>query len=335
MLIEITEASQAGEARRRAQACAEDLRLEESRRGEIALATTEIASNLIKHAGGGHILLQTVNQNGHSGMRVMGVDKGPGIADIGRALAEGQSTAGSMGAGLGIIRRLSSSFDLYSVPGAGTVVSAEFLPDHRNLHSNPVPIAVGVVSEPIAGEADNGDGWGVKSDTNSVMMMVVDGLGHGPLAAEAAREAERILATNRANTPHQVVQDMHDALRKTRGAAGAVARIDFAKRLLTFAGVGNVAAAVTAPGFRRGLVSHNGILGQHTVRVQEFTVPWNDDSVLIMHSDGLRARWNLDEYPGIWSKGPGVMAAVLHRDFGRGRDDATVLIAKASSEFLC
>jgi hypothetical protein len=76
------------------------------------------------------------------------------------------------------------------------------------------------------------------------------------------------------------------------------------------------------------MASHNGTVGHQMARVQEFTYPWNADSHLIMHSDGLGSRWDLERYPGIWSKHPSLIATILHRDFSRGRDDVTVLVAK-------
>jgi anti-sigma regulatory factor (Ser/Thr protein kinase) len=329
MLIEVTESSQTGDARRKVLAWAEESQMGETRSGAIALATTEMATNLVKHAGRGHILVQPLRNNGSRGLRITSVDKGPGIADIARALSDGHSTAGSMGTGLGAIRRVSDNFDLYSVPGAGTVISAEFW--NGNLtHSNPRPIEIAVISEPIAGEDVCGDGWGVRHMTDAVNIMVVDGLGHGILAAEAAREAERIMAETRLDQPEAILHDVHAALRKTRGAAIGISKIDLMKRLLTFAGVGNVSTSVVAPGTSRTLASHNGILGQNIERVQEFTVPWNDNSLLVMHSDGLGSRWDLERYPGIWNKRASLVAAVLHRDFCRGRDDVTVLVAKAA-----
>jgi hypothetical protein len=79
------------------------------------------------------------------------------------------------------------------------------------------------------------------------------------------------------------------------------------------------------------MASYNGTVGHQISRFQEFTYPWNSNNVFVMHSDGLMTRWNLDQYPGIWSKSPSTIAALLHRDFDRGRDDVTVLVAKASS----
>lgn len=330
MLIKIEEASQAGEARRRAVACAEDLQMEETRCGEVALATTEIATNLVKHAVRGHILVQGSCEDGNAILRVMGVDKGPGILDVSQALSDGHSTAGSMGSGLGAIRRISSSFDLYSVPGSGTVVSAEFSNAGRKVSAKPVSIEVGVVSEPIAGEDQCGDGWGMCRLADTVTLMVVDGLGHGLLAAEAAREAETVLKNTREESLSEILREVHNSLKKTRGAAAAVAKIE--TNLVRFAGIGNISASVVTPGSKRGLASHNGTLGQILHRVQEFTCPWTATSILVMHSDGLANRWDLDHYPGIWNKHPSVVAAILHRDFSRNRDDVTVLVAKAAQK---
>jgi hypothetical protein len=288
-----------------------------------------MATNLVKHAGRGHILLQALHGN-NSGVRIMSVDKGPGIADVTQALSDGHSTAGTLGTGLGAIRRLADSFELYSAPASGTVVCAEFRQAKTSNNAN-LAIEVGVVSEPIAGEDVSGDGWGMRSSPDGIFLMVVDGLGHGVLAAEAAREAERVLTEARENSPREIILSSHAALKKTRGAAESVARIDLENRLLSYAGVGNISASIVAPGSSRSIASHNGILGQNTERVQEFTFPWNANNILIMHSDGLASRWDLERYSGIWSKRSSVIAAVLHRDFSRGRDDVTVLVAKSAA----
>ena len=334
MLIEISESSQTGEARRRVVALAEKLDMGEHRCGAIAVAATEMATNLIKHAGRGHILVQRLERPDKPGLRVIAVDKGPGVADITRALADGHSTAGSMGSGLGAIRRLSDSFDFYSVPGSGTVVIADFWQQDGSrppsaIHGGTsLPFQIGVVSEPLRGEEVCGDGWGVRLSRDQLLVMVVDGLGHGILAAEAAREAERALATAKSESLTDIVLDTHAALKKTRGAAFGIAKIQPEKGLLTFVGVGNIAASVLSMGSSRSMASQNGILGQQMERVQEFTCPWGRGNILVMHSDGLISRWSLEPYPGIWNRHPSLIAAVLHRDYYRGRDDVTVLVAR-------
>jgi len=329
MLIEISDPSQVGDARRKAVAFAEELEMDEPRRGAIALATTEMATNVIKHAGRGYILLQSLHPGTNFGVRVVSVDKGPGISDISRALDDGHSTTGTMGTGLGAIRRQSDSFDLFSFPGSGTVIATEFWQSkHRSISSG--SLNIGYVSEPIRGEEVCGDGWAVRNFPESVFLMVVDGTGHGILASEAAREAERVFCGTKQDSVCDFVRDAHDALKKTRGAAVAAARVNVEKGVVSFAGVGNISASIIDKGASRSLASHNGTLGQQMTRLQEFHYPWNPHSLLVMHSDGLITRWDLERYPGLISKQPSVIAAVLHRDFSRGRDDATVLVAKAA-----
>jgi anti-sigma regulatory factor (Ser/Thr protein kinase) len=330
MLIEVTEASQTGEARRKAAAFAEDLKMSETRCGEVALVATELATNLVKHAKGGHILVQSFPQNGHSGLRIISADKGPGIADVSKALAGGYSTTGTMGGGLGAIQRVPDAFDFYSQLSSGTVVSAEFW--QSDTSARPSAIQVGVVSEPIRGEEACGDGWGARLSREESMLMVVDGLGHGPFASEAAREAERVFKTDRTGSLNEMLTNVHDALKKTRGAAFAAARINSEKGLLTFIGVGNISASIVGATSSRAMASHNGTVGQQMHRVQEFANPWDSDKVFVMHSDGLGSRWDLAAYPGLLNKSPSVIAAVLHRDFSRGRDDVTVLVAKPAQE---
>ena len=331
MVIPVSDVSQTGEARRKVVTFAEELEIEEPRRDKVALATTEMATNLVKHAGSGHIIVQQIRQNGNCGLRIMSVDKGPGIRDVSKALADGHSTAGTMGTGLGAVKRLSDSFEVYSVPGSGTVLSAEFW-KKKDKHSSNLPLDIAVVSEPIKGEVECGDGWGIRNMANGMLLMVVDGLGHGILAAEAAREAERVLAEAKKDSLSEILHDTHDALKKTRGAAYAIAKIEPEKGLLTFAGVGNISASIVSAGASRSMASYNGTVGQNIGRFQEFTYPWNLNNIFVMHSDGLNTRWSLDQYPGIWSKNPSMIAALLHRDFDRGRDDVTVLVAKAASQ---
>ena len=329
MLIQVTELSQAGDARRKVTAFAERLQIEDVRRGDVALVTTELATNLVKHAKKGQILAQAMGPGDVAGLRVMGIDKGPGITDITRALTDGHSTVGSMGIGLGAVRRVSDRFEIYSVPGLGTVVVAEFWQSKASRARHNPPLEIAVVSEPISGEQECGDGWSLRTTLDTALLMVVDGLGHGILAAEAAREAEKIFARAAEMSPTAILNDTHAGLRKTRGAAEAVAKIELEQKRLSFAGVGNISASIVSPGSSRSMASHNGTLGMSMERVQEFTSPWNHDSVLVMHTDGLASRWDLERYPGLWTKAPSLIAAVLHRDFCRQRDDVTVLVARA------
>lgn len=310
---------------------AEGLSLGERAAGALAIVVTEIVTNVVKHAGTGKIILDPISSNGNRGIRILALDKGPGVKDLSVALRDGHSTAGTAGNGLGAIKRLSDVFDIHSTPGMGTAVMAE-------VWSQKVPtkercsVEVGVVSLAVKGEEVRGDGWGARETPDSIAVMVVDGLGHGISAAEAAREAERIFGDARLPSPTPILQDSHLALRKTRGAAMAIASVNFESGMLSFAGVGNISASVVAPQGSRGMASHNGTVGHEVRKIQEFSFPWRTESVLVMHSDGLNTRWDLSQYPGIWSKHPALIAGLLYRDFSRERDDVTVLVAKNCQE---
>ncbi len=325
--MDIVDQSHAGEARRAAAELAEFAGLNDTDRGKIAIAVTEMATNIVKHAKHGKMLFETLGHNGASGLRVLSLDKGPGIGNVSMALEDGYSSYGSSGNGLGAVRRLSTVFDLYSAPNLGTCILAEFWPEMKNKNSGS-SFSLGVVSVAMRGETMCGDGWGMRASTDHSFFMVVDGLGHGMFASDAAREAERVLRNSNSNSAADILGDCHGALRKTRGAAGAIAQISQDKGLLTYAGIGNIAATLIDGEKRRGIASHNGTLGHQLHKIQEFTLPWNKDSVLIMHSDGLSAKWDFSQYPGLLSKRPSVIAAVLYRDFQRERDDATVMVAR-------
>jgi anti-sigma regulatory factor (Ser/Thr protein kinase) len=331
MISHVADPTHAGEARRHAAVLAESVKLGERERGSLAIVITEMATNLVKHAGSGTIVVEVLAQNGNSGLRVLALDKGPGIRNLTTALRDGYSTAGTAGNGLGAIKRLSNTFDIHTAPGMGTAVLAEFWPEKRAAQHES-PLDVGVISLPIKGETVCGDGWGAKKTADGMLLMVVDGLGHGILAAEAAREAERVFVTSSSNSLTAILQESHDSLKKTRGAAMAIAALNFNGQLVSFAGVGNIGGSVVTQETSRGMASHNGTLGHHLHRIQEFTSPWNADNIMVMHSDGLKSGWDLKHYPGIWNKHPGLIAGLLYRDFSRERDDVTILVAKHHSE---
>ena len=325
-VFHLDHATHAAEARRFAVRRAEEIGMTETESGAIAIAVTEIAGNVIKHAESGKILFEHIHHDGTNGLRVLALDKGPGIADVTAALQDGFSTAGTNGNGLGAVRRLANYFDVYSVKGRGTCILAEFW-SGRKPHEGE-PLAVGAISIPLRGEPVCGDGWAIRRNECGAWFMVVDGLGHGPFAADAAREAERVFAESGSESPANILNDIHDALKSTRGAAAAIAYVSHEKRTLCFAGLGNISATLATAQSSRGIASHNGTLGHQMHRLQEFNLPWNEDSVLVMHSDGLSSRWDLSDSRGIWSRHPSLIASVLYRDFAKERDDVTVLVAR-------
>lgn len=326
--VRVDDLSRVGEARRAADAVARGCGLDEQRRGVAGIVVTEAATNLARHAQHGYMFLRDTAPNGHAGVEMLAVDRGPGMLDLGRMFTDGYSTGGTPGHGLGAMRRQANVLDVYSQPGQGTAVLARVFADApRDAVTPPALLDVGVVCEPVDGETACGDGWCVIQDASRAMVLLVDGLGHGANAAQAADVAIDAFRVNASRRPAEVVGALHEALRATRGAAVAVAEVTPSGdgATVTFCAVGNTVSAIVGPDKPKSLASLNGTAGLQVGRLQEFTQPWTRDAVLVMHTDGITSRWRLDRYPGILQRDPALIAAVLHRDFLRPRDDATVL----------
>jgi anti-sigma regulatory factor (Ser/Thr protein kinase) len=321
--FEVREESHVGQVRRRAQQMAADAGLSEQDAARMAIIATEMATNVVKHGSGGEVMLRQLRD----GVEAVALDKGRGMSDVSRCLSDGFSSSGTAGNGLGAIRRLSSLFEIYSQPGAGTAVLSRIALGNDAASSK--QLDVGVICRPKEGEVLSGDSWAFKTGDSGSWIVVADGLGHGPDANYAASEAVRIFRdTNGHRSTTDLIEAMHGALRKTRGAAVAVAHVDRVANELKFSGVGNIAASIlNGPNTWKGATSHNGILGHEVRRIQEFSFPWSSTSKLFMHSDGL-ATWSLDKYPGLLRRHPALIASVLYRDFWRHRDDVTVFIAQ-------
>jgi anti-sigma regulatory factor (Ser/Thr protein kinase) len=337
--LRVTEASEIAEARRIAVAAARAVGLDETEAGRAAIIVTELSTNLIKHGGGGELLVGRFQDEAGEGFQCIALDKGAGMADLDACLRDGFSTAGSAGAGLGAVRRLSHVFDVFSRPAHGTVVLSRLVPG-RALPRTPRPEAEGVapphaakhpawggVSLPVKGEQECGDHWAVIRHGEQITMLVADGLGHGPVAAAAARAAVGCFRERFDLNLEELMRRLHEALLATRGAAAALARIDLMEKQVDYVGVGNIAGTLFSSGAVRKMVSHNGTVGHNMRKVQQFRYPFQGTPLVLMHSDGLQTSWSLHRYPGLISRHPTLIAAALYRDFARGRDDVTVVAA--------
>lgn len=377
-------------ARGAAAALGRRIGLSEQRTGELVLAVAEIGTNLRKHAEEGTLLLRVLRTADVAGVELLAIDSGPGIADVALALRDGESSTGTLGIGLGAVRRLSDAFELHSVPGRGTVLLARFWPRGTPPRLTGNEPAVAGITRPMSGEQECGDAWATRADTgaapaaapepqpqpraqanapgslmdwsvltgrrarsadspapaapatrfegsvsavapgpgDAVLVMLCDGLGHGPLAATAGREAVNAFRAGRSRTPEQAVQEIHRALARTRGAALAVVRIERAGGELTFCGVGNIAAALVTPDSRTNLLSQPGIVGHQMHRLRTYRHALPEDGTLVMHSDGLSERWRPADLAPVLSRPATLIAAHLLRQAGTRRDDASVVVAK-------
>jgi anti-sigma regulatory factor (Ser/Thr protein kinase) len=325
--FQVAESSQRGEARRAAAASAHSLGFDEESAGRIALVVSELAGNLVKHVpGGGELFLRSVARNGTLAIETVAVDQGPGLGDQQQALRDGFSTAGTQGTGLGAVARLSDEFDLYTSPGAGTAIVSRIW---RGDAPDEPSVAVGALCATMLGERVPGDACSVVDVGGRTRILVADGLGHGAEAEVAAAKAVAVFEEDQRTTIGELLDSIHRALRPTRGAAVSIAEIDPSRRSLQYVGIGNISGTIQSREGVRNLVSHNGIVGHAIRRIQEFSYDFPAGSLAVLHSDGLKSRWTLDGYTGLTRRDPTLVAAVLFRDYQRGRDDATALVARA------
>lgn len=295
---------------------------------EIVLAVAELASNLVKHAGGGTMTIRPIEMGARTGVDVEAADQGPGIGDVEKSFTDGYSTAGSLGYGLGTVNRLMDEVDVSSAPDCGTRIVC------RRWLKSSLPAAtrslweVAVFTRPRMGTKENGDAFVVKEWDGQLLVGLIDGLGHGGLAQKAALAAQHYVQSHYDQPLDNIFAGASRACRATRGVVMALARFDDAGHM-SFAGIGNIEVRARSAAERLPFAVKRGYLGatQLNARVQCF--PWKPEWSLVMHTDGLSARWHWSDFPAADLATPQAMARALMRKLASGRDDATVLAIRS------
>ncbi len=324
--INIEHESAAGRVRRAASELARRLGFEEHRCGEVAVATSELATNAYRHAIAGTALLRIRRQGDAAAVETVFVDSGPGIADLEAVSRDGHSSRGTLGVGIGAAMRLASSYECYSMPGKGTVTAATFWDAGT---SAPAQTVHGLTRS-MNGENRCGDAWAYDTDGKITRILLADGLGHGELAAIASTAAVYAFRATASRSAAAIMQTINTALRGTRGAAAAVIVIEKSTLSTTFCGIGNVSVWLDGIDGRKGLGSVPGIAGAYAKQPRELTLELNPHTTIVMHSDGLTSKWNLSDYPGLRGRDSLLVAATLLRDAGIHHDDASVVVMRTS-----
>ena len=320
-LIEVLDQSQVSEARRAIIAAAAEHGFERADLDRLTLVATELGTNLIKHTPhGGYFLLQCLKHKENYGIELFAMDKGPGM-EVDSCVVDGYSTVGTLGTGLGAVKRLSDSFEAFSSAGKGTIIHTRSWVDRTESAVS----KIGGLTVPLKGERVSGDKWTVSEMNGALYCLVVDGLGHGFEASEASNLAVKRFGENLSLPPAAMLKLLHNSLRGTRGAVAAVAHIDLNKQTLVYAGLGNIVGVLCDGTDRKHLVSLNGTLGYESRKIMEFKLQWSSQSMLIMHSDGLPTRAS-DELDHLNTTSPSLIAASIYFHQTKATDDATVLV---------
>jgi anti-sigma regulatory factor (Ser/Thr protein kinase) len=315
-----------GEARRHASMLAQRCGMSEVEVGRVAIVVTELGNNLVRHAQRGVLLIAPREQSGD--VEIVSMDHGPGIADVARSLGDGFSTGGTPGTGLGAVKRLARTFDMHSTVPDGTVIVARVGAAGSATPTPSLAVCSAGISLPLAGELVCGDAWAMASEGSIATVMVADGLGHGPDAAEASSAAVDVFLAHPMEEPTRLLATMHERLRSTRGAAVTIIRLDTVKSTVRACGAGNVTARLVSGASDRTLVMQHGTAGVQIRRPEEVMLAWPEHALLIIYSDGIETRWNPERLMPVLGRDPALAAAILMRDHSRGRDDSTVAVVR-------
>ena len=188
-------------------------------------------------------------------------------------------------------------------------------------------LTIAVASRPHPNEDISGDGWSVHWDGPNCRITVIDGLGHGPEAAHATDRARHTLDTNPSLSPALTIHRCHDALVGTRGAAMAVVTFSLPARTMTHSAIGNVEAQCWTGQRVKRLIAHRGIVGRTLSRAREEAIELTaPDWLLLMYSDGIRERFDLESLPAFTRRDAQALADHILGDWSRATDDATVVV---------
>lgn len=330
--IEVRYPSDVAEAGRLGRAAALALGFDERRAEELALVARELASNLLRHAAGGTLTLLRVVEGNQVGLQVESRDQGPGIPDPEQAVADGYSTAGGLGYGLGTVNRLMDSLSIVSpAPEGGTWIVCRRWLRTTAAPAAPCPVDVGAATRPHPAMTVNGDAFAICRAQGGMVLALIDGLGHGHFAHRAAQAARQYVEGHYERPLAEIFHGAARACRGTRGVVMALARIDPLRQTLAFASIGNIEARLVGGPHHSGFVVRRGILGVQAPSPVVTEHPWRPGLALILHTDGLRSHWKWADFAQFRDEpAPRLAHLLLHR-LAKDDDDATVLVAKSTA----
>lgn len=298
---------------------------------EIDIIVAELSSNLVKHAGSGELLYRAQNiDDKNAEFEILSIDGGPGISDPVRMMKDGASTTNTLGQGLGAMNRLSTTFQLFSMPEWGTVAYSKYSTGKQSSPKGKIlDLDIHALCVNKANEVVSGDGYYVKRTSSTVNIFFGDGLGHGEYAHEAVSRASKAFVDCKVNEPVEILRHMHENVRRSRGLVATIAVLDLQQKIWKICGVGNIMTRLYSGISYKNYMAYNGTLGlniPNSLKDSVFQAEKNQH--VIMASDGIRSRWDLTKYPSILKYDGTVLAAAIYKDFTRRTDDASILTAK-------
>lgn len=297
---------------------------------ELVIVTKELASNLLKHAKRGILIFTPMTCDKKTGIQIESIDDGPGIKDIEQAIMDRFSSAGSLGIGLGAVNRMMDEFKVIPKTGLreGThIICRRWVAGKSNLREK-CPLGFGAATRPHPKETVNGDCFVIKHRDGIALTAVIDGVGHGYLAAKAAEAARQYIENHFDQSLPDIFSGIGRTCRNTRGVVVAIARFDWFHEELTFASVGNIEVRVFDSPEKFNFIVRRGIVGSNAPNPVVTHHKWHAGNVMVLHSDGLSSRWKWKDFSLFKNKPAQAIAGQILRTLTKGHDDATVVVVK-------
>ncbi len=306
-----------------------DAGLSKKKLAETDLIVAEMATNIVKHGRGGHLLVKPIEDKENNGIEIISIDNGPGIQDFHKMLLDGSSSKNTLGLGLGSIKRLSDFFQVYTLKDWGTIVISRVFNDKLSNFTKPEKISIRSVVSAKPGETACGDGFFSSVTRERIKVFLGDGLGHGIEAEAVIQMAGKFFMECDDADPCNILRYVNQSVRKSRGLVGCVAVLDIPTKIWKICGVGNINARIIGPSFSKNYLGYNGIIGLNvpkTLNSQQIQTEKGQN--LILSSDGIKTRWDLLKLTAINRYDPSILCAAIYKDFGRNTDDTSVVAIK-------
>ena len=326
--------------RSRLQASARRMGFSDVRRENMVLIASEMASNLVKHAGGKG-MVQVWEQPGPV-LDIVSFDFGPGVDDLALAQQDGYSTSNTLGKGLGSMQRLCDEFGIYSQQAKdakhgrwhGTALWARFYlnkPVPASAQANS-PVAAhahyefGLFSRALNDDRYNGDKIYLQQHGPRLRLLHLDGLGHGEIAQQVTSSLGGYLG---ADSPAKLLAAVDQHLKTCeRGAVAIASEVDLSQNKIDISGVGDMSVYVFVREKLNSLSFAPGVLGREHKKPVATQVEFDKKTLLITASDGIRRSWDKDSFPGLFNQHPQLITYVLGNVMARVADDQSICIVR-------
>jgi len=296
---------------------------------EIDQAVAVLVANLERRLVVGAVTLRRVEGEEGVGLEIQCVDKGSGMVDTEFAPTQRHSRLSSLGNGFETINHTMDEVELSSNRDVGTrILCRRWLKPPAEIARETRRWEFGAATRARGFDKFNGDAYLVRVWRDKLLVALIDGLGHGEAAELSASAAQASVNTLPELPLAKIFENASRACKSTRGVVMTVVRFDSPSQL-SFAGVGNVEARAITPSESVHFRVLRGIVGAGDPHASVKQLAWDPAGLLVMHTDGLTAKWHWSSFKGLLREPCQSVARRFLYELGSTDDDSTVLALRS------